>query len=209
MCDGPCSLAVADTCLLMGSSDWIPWFASFARLLLYLLNWLCLNPWVFFTFTFLVVFLHAIGWEWASGCVELSCMPGLNHNSDTGLSLLLPSSLPSSLSSFLILPVAECPNSGYICSQSAVHLKIGEKLVGPFLATIWSHSQTSAEVPLQLSLIFIILVLALTSVFCRFLFLFLCLFGFFSNIFKLALNVLVTVFSPFAFDHDSDGVWKT
>jgi len=66
----------------MGSSELIPWFALLACMAFALPVKLSLSqPMSFLTFTLPVLSLIPPRAEQASGCVGLSCRPGLNHHS--------------------------------------------------------------------------------------------------------------------------------
>ena len=71
-----------NTCLLMGSSEWIPCFALLAHAAFAFLTKLSLSqPTSFLTFTLLNLSPIPTGEEWVSSCVVLICWLGLNYNS--------------------------------------------------------------------------------------------------------------------------------
>ena len=71
-----------NTCLPMGSSEWIPYFALLACTAFALPIKLFLSqPTSFLTFTLLILSPIPPWREWASGCVVLSCQLRLNHDS--------------------------------------------------------------------------------------------------------------------------------
>ena len=70
-----------NTCLPMRSSEWIPYFALLACVAFALPIKRSLSQCMsFLTFTLPVLSSIPTRGEWASGCVVLSCLLGLNHN---------------------------------------------------------------------------------------------------------------------------------
>ena len=82
MCDGALlSWRWLNSCLPMGSGEWIPYFALLAHAGFTLPVTLSLSqPTSFLTFTLLILSPVPPWGERASGCLVLSCSLGLNHN---------------------------------------------------------------------------------------------------------------------------------